>query len=192
MYPNTDIAYHEPAGTSRAKYAEAEFWGRKHGWTPEGHYGRRDAEYEQSEHYTETRPHYHQHTKREMDEDYYYAEEEVEKDEGREYFEPMEHNDYVEDIPEEEATWHKTVKNGFLGENMSDEMDDKVGSHRGSQGNQKMAQAHDKKGFYHEDEQELWHGRGENENEYGHKRQLRQEDEEEGGRRGKFHLRKAF
>ena len=79
---------------------------------------------------------------------------------------------------------------------MSDEMDDNLGSHHGSQGNQKVVRAHDKKGFYHEDEQELWHGRGENENEHGHKRQLLQEEqkEEKGqqGKESKFHLRKAF
>jgi hypothetical protein len=31
----------EPTRASGAEYAEAEFWERKHGWTPEGHYGGR-------------------------------------------------------------------------------------------------------------------------------------------------------
>lgn len=188
-HPDSDSVYHEPAGASRAEYAEAEIWGRKHGRTPEGHYGSRDAEYEQNEHYIEARPHGRQHAKRKMD-DYYYAEEEAEGDEEREYFRPTKHTK-----DEDDATWHKTVKNGFFGEKLSDEMDDKLGFHRGSQGNQKVVQAHDKKGFYHEDEQELWHGRAGNGNEHGHKRQLHHEEEEEQGRQGKeskFHLRKAF
>jgi hypothetical protein len=184
-----DSVYHEPAGASRGEYAEAEIWERKHGRTPEGHYGSRDAEYEQND-YIEARPYGRQHAKHEMDVDYYYAEEEAEGDEEREYFGPTKHTK-----DEDEATWHKTAKNGFFGEKLSNEMDDKLGSHHSSQGNQKVVRVHDKKGFYHEDEQELWHGRGENGNEHGHKQQLHHEEEEEVGRQGKeskFHLRKAF
>ena len=113
MHFDTDNVYHEPAGTSRAEYAEAEFWEGKHGRTPEGHYGVRGAEYEQNEHHIDARPHGRQHTKREMDDDYYYAEEEAEGDEQREYCEPTKHPDYEED-QHEEPTWHKTVKSVFL------------------------------------------------------------------------------
>ena len=192
MHPDMDNVYHEPAETSRPEYAEADFWEREHRRTPEGHYGVRGEEYEQNEHYIDAGPHGRKHAKREMDDDYYYAEEEAEGDEEREYFEPTKHPDYVED-QHEEPTWHKTVKNGFYGENMSDEMGHNLGSHHGSQGDQKVVRAHDKWGFYREDEQELWHGRGENQNDHGHKRQEEQKEEKgQQGKEPKFHLRKAL
>lgn len=78
-----------------------------------------------------------------MDDDYYYA---AEGDEEREYFGPTKHTE-----DEEEATWHKTVKNGYSGEKVSDVMDDKLGFHHGNKGKQKVVRAHDKKEFYHED-----------------------------------------